>query len=172
MILPELARSYLWSPSGKMGPGLDGHERPGGSEEEWARVDALYREVSARLQFAVYLLLTDRPAENTAESLYVYLEPFAHLVLAIDRENGDVSISSDWWMWKVIEPELSRLTKRVRSLAGAGRTVDALVESLLGLGEMLAGEWHLVWTHAGLVDGVAVTHTSAEGTRRWNVTRS
>jgi len=155
-----------------MGPGLDGHQRPALSDEEWARVDSLYSDLFASLQLAVYLLLTDRPAEKAAEALYVFLEPFAHLVLAVDRETGEVSICSDWWMWKAIESELSGLTERAGSLGRAGRMIDALVEGLLGLGDVLGGEWQFRQSFAGGVEWMVVTHKGAQGTRRWEVERS
>ena len=114
MLVPMFARSYVWFPADKMGGGLADQERPAASEEEWGRVDSLYRNVSVELQFAVYVLLTDGPAEKTGVDLYVFLEPFAHLVLAVDRDRGEVSICADWWMWMVFEAGQAFL-RRVRT---------------------------------------------------------
>jgi hypothetical protein len=124
-LLPLLKHSYVWFPADKMGDGLADQERPVASEEEWCRVDSLYRDVSTELQFAVYVLLTGRSAESPAEDLYVFLEPFANLVLAVDRERGEVSICADWWLWMVFDAEFCGLQEHVGSIVRTGRTIDA-----------------------------------------------
>jgi hypothetical protein len=150
-----------------MGDGLADHERPAASEEEWGRVDSLYRNVSAELQFAVYVLVTDGPAEKTAVDLYVSLEPFAHLVLAVDRERGEVSVCADWWMWMVFEAEFRGLQEYAGSIARTGRTIDALVESLHRLRALLGGEWQVTHSYDGGERAVIT-----QGTRRWELKRA
>jgi hypothetical protein len=164
MFLPSFERSYLWFPAGRMGDGLADQERPAASEEEWGRVDSLYREVSAELRFAVYVLLTDRPAKETAGDLYIFLEPFAHLALAIDRERGAASICADWWMWMVFETEFRELQEHAGKTVRASRTIDALVESLSRLRALLRGEWQVSF-------GPATRAVITQGTRRWEVER-
>jgi hypothetical protein len=140
--------------------------RPAVSEEEWARVDSLYRDVSTELEFAVYLLLTDVPAEKAAVDLYVFLEPFANLVLAVDRERGEASICADWWMWRVFEAEFHGLQEHVGSNVRAGRTIDALVEGLHRMRALFAGEWQITHSYDRCERAVIM-----QGMRRWEATR-
>jgi hypothetical protein len=167
MFPPLFARSYLWFPTGKMGNGLVDQMRPAASEEEWECVDSLYRDVSTELEFAVYLLLTAGPVEKAAVNLFVILEPFANLVLAVDRERGEASICADWWMWMVFEAEFHRLQEHVGSNVRTGRTIDALVEGLHRLRALLGGEWHVTHSYDRCERAVIT-----QGTRRWEVTRA
>ena len=166
MFHPVFAHSYMWFPTGKMGAGLATQTRPAASEEEWGRVDSLYRDVSTQLQFAIYLLLTAGPAGKASEDLYIFLQPFANLVLAVDHESGEASICADWWLWRIFVAEFNELEEHVASSARGGRTIDALVDGLHRLRALLEGAWQV--THDDWGDRAVIT----EGTRRWDVRRT
>jgi hypothetical protein len=166
MLRPLFARSYVWFPTGKMGGGLADQTRPVASEEEWGRVDSLYRDVSTDLEFSVYLLLTAEPAELASVDLYVHLEPLANLALAVDRERGQASICADWWLWRVFEAEFRGLQEHVGANVRAGRTIDALVEGLDRLRALLGGTWQITHSYDRCERAVIT-----QGTRRWEVTR-
>jgi hypothetical protein len=51
-MIPLFDRSYLWFPTDTMGKGLANQIRPAASEQEWARVDSLYQDVSNELELS------------------------------------------------------------------------------------------------------------------------
>src|SRR5215470_12197806 len=171
---PQLKQSYQWFPAGMMGGGICGGTRPPWPEEEWARVDSLYRDVSTELHFKLYVLLTDQPAEQMAEALYIYLEPFASIFIALDHVRGEVSIVTDWWMWKIFESDFAELTNTAGSLLRSGRTIDALTLGLDRLRRLFHGDWHVDWhfieTGPGL-ESATITCRDEQGLHQWTVNR-
>lgn len=170
-MLRELDQSYLWFPVGMMGAGLVGGKRPPAPEADWARVDLLYREVSTALKLSLYVLLTDKASEPTSLNVYVFLEPFANLVIALDHVRGDVSICSDWWMWKIFRAHFDELTENAGVLLRNGRTTDSLTYSLDGLYRLLKGNWRIDSAYREGQEQATITHFDQEGSREWTVIR-
>ncbi|MFY0530895.1 hypothetical protein [Nannocystis pusilla] len=73
----------------------------------------------------VAIVLSDQPAEEAALRLFVYYEPLAHVVIAIDAARKESAVASD--RWGRFGEQFSAATARIDALLQQDRLVDALL---------------------------------------------
>jgi hypothetical protein len=104
---------------------------------EWepldATIDAAIAELHAGAELTVAFLLTDESAEERSSITYVFFEPLAHIVVALNHRERDISITADGDLRRAREYDFWRLTNRVEQQLQDGRLPDALRHAAEGL---------------------------------------
>jgi hypothetical protein len=65
------------------------------SSEQAERVDARFKELSSRLAVKLYLILTEKAADEIAREVYILLEPVADVVVAVATLDRTVRVHVD-----------------------------------------------------------------------------
>ena len=86
---------YAWSPPSCMEPWQYKGSRRSLSSEQAERVDARFEELSSRLAVKLYMILTEKAADEVARDAYVFLEPFADVVVAVATLDRTVCLCAD-----------------------------------------------------------------------------
>ncbi len=128
----------------------EGSVRPHLDEDEWGLVDARICEAiealatyttayrvprlpSSEPRLSLVVLLTNGPAEQLGSLTYVFFEPLAEVILALDHAGRKASISADSSLWASHEAALLELRDGVEHLLQRGQLARALVAAADGI---------------------------------------
>jgi hypothetical protein len=111
--------------------------RPPLPADEWKQVDLVIErtlhEVANRAGLETVLALTSGDAEAASSITYVYLEPFAHVVVAFSRGEHKVSISADEDLWETAQ--LEREFWQLIALAEQILQTEALPKAIISIAQ-------------------------------------
>jgi hypothetical protein len=97
------------------------------SDAQRKTIDELFRQAvkpaDGKLAIAVAL---GRSAEEMSSALYVYYEPLAYLVVALDPVERKVSVSANICYWPAMESRFLETTAQAEALLREQRIVEAL----------------------------------------------
>lgn len=103
------------------------------SDAVLAHVDVYFAqalEATPTPQLAI--VLTDAPAEDTARHYYVYYEPSAHAVIALNPVANQVTLYSDDMRWDALSASFNRVIQDAGQLLQEGRIAEAVLASTDG----------------------------------------
>lgn len=121
-------------------------DHPHVTDEELRRVDRRFVEALASLGDdapKLAFVLTTASAEEVSTHYYVYYEPTAWMVIALDPVEGKASLIADARLWSSQETALRELTESIEQRLHEGAVADALV---LAIDEACALRRRLVGT--------------------------
>jgi hypothetical protein len=132
--LPE---TYVWDLDlimyGVVEFGGEPQVRPSFPADEWQRVDLVVvevlQEVAARAGLAAVLVLTAGDPERAGKMAYVYLEPCAHVVIALSHVDKKASITADHDLWggQELKREFQHLIDYAKDVLQRDELTDAII---------------------------------------------
>lgn len=102
------------------------------SEPLLAHVDVYFAQAIEATTAQLAIVLTDAAAERTAQHYYVYYEPCADLVIALNPIEKQVTLYSDETRWDALGPRFKTLILDARQLLREARIAEALLSSIDG----------------------------------------
>lgn len=124
------SRTFLAGPDSTSGFATDPAVHPLLSPGEQERVDLRFAAAVRSMSRGLAIVLTDASTERAAELHYVYYEPCAHLVIALNPDGPQVTLHGDGPILDAVGPESSVSIKRISALLKQDRLADALVTSI------------------------------------------
>jgi hypothetical protein len=106
--------------------------RPFLSDPVLAHVDVYFAQAVETIAAEMAIVLTDAPVEDTARNYYVYYEPCAALVIALNPLANDVTLYSDTMRWEALAPRFHSLIQGAKQLLRDGRVAEAVLSSIDG----------------------------------------
>lgn len=97
-----------------------------------AHVDVYFAQALEATAGQLAIVLTDAPAEDTARHYYVYYEPCAHLVIALNPIENQVTLYSDHMRWDALGPRFTSLIRDAEQLLRDDRIAEAVLASIDG----------------------------------------
>lgn len=88
---------------------------------------------SSEPRLSLVVLLTNGPAEQLGSMTYVFFEPLAHVIVALDHAGRKASITADSSLWDSHAAALLELTDGVEHLLQQGQLARALVAAADGI---------------------------------------
>ena len=102
------------------------------SEPVLAHVDVYFAQAVEATAAKMAIVLTDAPVDDTARNYYVYYEPCATLVIALNPIANDVTLYSDDMRWEALAPRFHSLLDNAKQLLQEGRIAEAVLSSVDG----------------------------------------
>lgn len=97
-----------------------------------AHVDVYFAQAVEAIAAKIAIVLTDAPVEDTARHYYVYYEPCAALVIALNPIANDVTLYSDDVRWDELAPRFHSLVQDAEQLLREARVAEAVLASIDG----------------------------------------
>lgn len=110
------------------------------SEPVLAHVDVYFAQAVEATAAKMAIVLTDAPVDDTARNYYVYYEPCATLVIALNPIANDVTLYSDDMRWEALAPRFHTLIQDAKQLLRERRVAEAVLSSIDGACAALRSE--------------------------------